>query len=143
MENFTPIASLSGGILVGLSAAVLLLLNGRIAGVSGIVGGLLDVARNDIGWRVAFILGLITGGLLLRLFAADLFEIAIDRSMIEFIFAGFLVGFGARLGSGCTSGHGVCGIGRLSTRSLVATIVFMAVAALTVYMMTHVFGGTG
>lgn len=141
MENFTPIASLIGGVLIGLSAAAILLLNGRIAGVSGIVGGLLTPVKNDFGWRAAFVIGLFTGGALLRMISPQLFEIAVERSTIVFALAGFLVGFGALLGSGCTSGHGVCGVGRFSPRSLVATAVFMAVGALTVYVVSHLFGG--
>jgi len=141
MENFTPIASLIGGLLVGFSASAMLLLNGRIAGVSGIVGGLLAPARNDVGWRAAFVIGLITGGALLQFFSPQLFQIAIDRSIVVFAVAGFFVGFGARLGSGCTSGHGVCGVSRLSPRSLLATGVFMSVGAFTVYLVSHLFGG--
>ena len=142
MENFTPIASVIGGILIGLSASVLLLFNGRIAGVSGIVGGLLTPAKNEVGWRVAFVVGLVTGGLILRFFSPGLFEIAIERSAVAFALAGFLVGFGARLGSGCTSGHGVCGVSRFSPRSLVATAIFIFVGATTVYFVAHVFGGS-
>lgn len=141
MENFTPIASLIGGLLIGFSASAVLFLNGRIAGVSGIVGGLLTPVKNDVGWRAAFVIGLITGGVLLRFFSPQLFHIAIERSTMAFALAGFLAGFGARLGSGCTSGHGVCGVGRLSPRSLVATGVFMSIGALTVYLVSHLFGG--
>ena len=141
METFTPIASLIGGILIGLSASALLFLDGRIAGVSGIVGGLVSPAKNDVGWRAAFVIGLITGGTLLRFFSPHLFEIAIERSAMAFAVAGFLVGFGSRLGNGCTSGHSVCGVSRLSPRSLVATAVFILVGALTVYVISHVFGG--
>jgi len=110
MEHFTPLASLIGGMLIGLSASMLLLFNGKIAGISGIIAGILSPAKNDTLWRIVFV-------------------------------AGLLVGFGTRLGNGCTSGHGVCGLSRFSQRSLLATVTFIATGALTVYIINHLLGG--
>ena len=152
MENLTPIASLLGGMLIGLSVSVMLLFNGKIAGISGIVGGILSPAQNDTKWRLLFLGGLLVGGMLVGsqtvsfssadFFAAeDVFAIEIERSWLALILAGLLVGFGSRFGSGCTSGHGVCGISRLSPRSLVATITFISTGALVVYIVNHLFGG--
>ncbi len=142
MENFTPLASLCGGMLIGLSAPLLLLCDGKIAGISGIVGGLLSPVHNDTAWRVLFVVGLLTGGLLFSLFFPHVFTFSIARSPGALIFAGLLVGFGTRLGNGCTSGHGVCGISRLSSRSLVATITFMITGIVTVYIINHLLGGS-
>jgi uncharacterized protein len=142
MENFTPIASLCGGMLIGLSAALLLLCDGKIAGISGIVGGLLSPTQNDTAWRVLFVGGLLAGGFLFTLFAPQVFTVSIARSPSALILAGLLVGFGTRLGNGCTSGHGVCGISRFSTRSIVATITFMLTGIVTVYIINHLFGGS-
>ena len=141
MENFTPIASLIGGILIGLSASAMLLFNGKIAGISGIVGGLVAFKKNDTAWRVAFVAGLVTGGFILRLLAPEAFKFGIARSGGALILAGFMVGLGARVGNGCTSGHGVCGISRFSVRSIVATIIFTAVGAVAVYVINHLLGG--
>lgn len=140
MTTFTPFASLAGGVLIGVAASLLLLLTGRMAGVSGIVGGIIDDA-GDRDWRVAFVVGLLAGGL--ALFALDpaAFRIAVVRSPGALVIAGLLVGFGTQLGSGCTSGHAVCGIGRGSPRGLVATLVFMLAGALTVYVVGHLLGG--
>lgn len=140
MENFTPVSALIGGGLIGLAAAVLLLFNGRIAGISGIVGDLLRPVGGDWGWRVAFVLGLIAGPLVYQLIAGRILSVTIDAQLPILIVGGFLVGFGTNLGSGCTSGHGVCGIARLSPRSIVATAVFMAAGGLTVYVSRHVVG---
>ncbi|HJL19911.1 MAG TPA: YeeE/YedE family protein [Sandaracinaceae bacterium LLY-WYZ-13_1] len=140
MENFTPIASSIGGVLIGLSASVLLLFNGRIAGISGIFSGLLSPKAGEVAWRFAFVLGLVLGGLALFLVAPSYFAITYDRTLWMVALAGLIVGFGVRLGSGCTSGHGVCGISRLSPRSLVATVTFMATGALTVFLV-RVLGG--
>ena len=138
--HFTPLSALFGGLLIGLSAAVLLLCNGRIAGISGIVGGLLQRYKaGDFAWRVAFVLGLVLAPVLYRLFA-ELPESRIDASWAMLVVAGVLVGFGSRLGSGCTSGHGVCGVSRLSPRSLVATATFMTTGFVAVYVVRHLLG---
>lgn len=138
MENFTPVSALIGGGLIGLAAAMLLIVNGRIAGVSGVVGDLLRPAGGDSGWRIAFLSGLIAGPLIYQLVAGQMLAVTIDAQLPVLIVAGFLVGFGTNLGSGCTSGHGVCGIARFSPRSLTATVVFMLAGALTVYIARHV-----
>lgn len=134
-------SSLLGGALIGLAAIALLAANGRIAGVSGIVGGLVTPARGDVAWRVCFVAGLVAGGICVRVLFVDPFR-GLDATPIAGLaLAGFLVGFGASLGSGCTSGHGVCGVSRLSPRSIVATITFMATGALTVFVVRHLLGG--
>jgi len=132
--HFTPWSSAAGGALIGLAAALLLLLNGRIAGISGIVGGLLPPARGDTGWRVAFVMGLATAPV-----AMFMYPVAprIDAGFGTLIVAGLLVGLGTSYGSGCTSGHGVCGLSRLSPRSLVATAAFMAAGIVTVFVARH------
>ena len=141
MENFTPVASLIGGILIGLSASALLVFNGKIAGVSGIVGGLVSLRRSDTLWRVAFMVGLVTGGFILRLLVPQAFDFGIVRSGGALVLAGFMVGLGARVGNGCTSGHGVCGISRFSVRSIVATVIFILAGAAGVYFVNHLLGG--
>ena len=133
---FTPWQSAAGGLLIGLSAALFVLFNGRIAGISGILGGLLRASRGDVGWRVAFIAGLVGAPLLYGLFAT-LPDVQVDAGYGALAAAGLLVGIGTRYGSGCTSGHGVCGISRLSPRSLVATGLFMAAGFLTVFVARH------
>lgn len=135
---FTPWPALAGGLLIGLAAVMFVLLNGRIAGISGVLGGLLKPAPGDIGWRVAFVLGIVASPLAYRLFAA-LPKLQIDADYGLLIVAGLLVGVGTRLGSGCTSGHGVCGLSRLSPRSLVATLTFMGAGFATVFAMRHLF----
>jgi uncharacterized membrane protein YedE/YeeE len=142
MEHFTPIASLGGGMLIGLSAALLLLCEGKIAGISGIVGGLLSPTTGDTAWRALFLAGLMTGGLFFSLFAPQVFAISMARSTGALLLAGLLVGFGTRLGNGCTSGHGVCGVSRLSPRSIVATITFLLTGIVTVYIINHLLGGS-
>ena len=137
-EHFTPIWSLAGGILIGLSAALLLLLNGRIAGISGILGGLLHPRSDDVLWRLAFILGLIFAPAVVAAFM-PLPVPTIDASAEVLVIGGLLVGIGTRYGGGCTSGHGVCGLGRRSLRSLVATLTFMATGILTVFVIRHVW----
>ena len=134
--HFTPWTSLAGGLLIGAAAAMFLLLNGRIAGISGILGGLLRPKDGDTGWRVAFIAGLIAAPLLYQL-ATPLPAVNIDASTAELVVAGLLVGVGTRYGSGCTSGHGVCGLSRLSPRSIVATAAFMAAGFATVFIVRH------
>lgn len=140
MENFTPVSALIGGLLIGASAALFLVLNGRIAGISGILGGLLQPSRDDLGWRIAFLAGLLAAPLVYAAAGAAMPSVSIEASVPLLILAGLLVGFGTRLGAGCTSGHGVCGIGRGSPRSLAATGIFMATAILTVFVVRHVLG---
>jgi uncharacterized membrane protein YedE/YeeE len=137
--SFTPWRSLTGGLLIGISVALFLLLNGRIAGISGILGGLLDWPKNDIGWRVSFLIGLVVSPLLYEVFT-ERPGIIVATSSGWLIIAGLLVGFGTQLGSGCTSGHGVCGLSRGSRRSLIATAVFMAAGIASVYVVRHVTG---
>jgi len=138
--HFTPFAALIGGLLIGTASVVLLWFNGRIAGISGIVGGLVRPRTGEVGWRVAFLLGLMLAPWLYGVFH-PLPEIQVQASTGLLIVAGLLVGFGTRYGSGCTSGHGVCGLSRFSLRSLVATLCFMLVGAVTVFMVRHVLGG--
>jgi uncharacterized membrane protein YedE/YeeE len=140
MANFTPVASFLGGILIGCAAALLWLVNGRIAGISGILGNLLTVRHGDIAWRIAFLLGLICAPWL-YLALAGTPGIRVEASIPVILAGGMLVGFGTRLGSGCTSGHGVCGIARLSIRSVVATCLFMATGCITVFVTRHILGG--
>lgn len=140
MTEFTPISSLIGGILIGLSSLLMLGFNGRIAGISGIVGGLWGASPSERGWRAAFLAGLLGGGLLVLLVAPRAFGDGSPASMPFIIVAGLLVGFGTRTGGGCTSGHGVCGMSRLSARSIVATLIFMTVAAITVLLTYHPAG---
>ena len=138
-EHFTPWSSLTGGLLIGAAAAILLLFNGRIAGVSGILGGLLRPMAGDIGWRMAFVLGLV-GAPLVYGFATPLPFVHVDADTTTLIVAGLLVGVGTRYGSGCTSGHGVCGLSRLSPRSMAATAAFMLAGFVTVFIARHLFG---
>ena len=140
--HFTPWASLAGGILIGLATALLLLANGRVAGISGILGGLLRPAvasSGDIAWRVTFILGLFVAPLVWLTMRA-MPPAQIDHSPALLAVGGLLVGIGTRFGNGCTSGHGVCGIARLSPRSLLATVCFLAAGFVTVYIVRHVLG---
>ena len=134
--DFTPWPALAGGLILGLAVAAFVLLNGRIAGISGIVGGLLRPAPGDRAWRLAFLLGLV-GAPLLYGAAAPLPAARVDANVPLLIGAGLLVGLGARYGAGCTSGHGVCGVARLSPRSLVATAVFVAAGFGTVFVVRH------
>ena len=135
-SEFTPWASLFGGLLIGLSAALFVLFNGRIAGISGVLGGLLRPLRGDVAWRIAFLVGLLGAPLVYGTFAT-LPEAHIDASTGILVVAGLLVGVGTRYGSGCTSGHGVCGLSRRSPRSLVATASFMLAGFVTVYVVRH------
>lgn len=141
MENFTPYSALLGGMLIGVSASWLLLATGRIAGISGILGGLLVSPADEKLWRALFVGGLIGGCWLVRMASGDAIAVTISASTKELVLAGLLVGIGTRAGSGCTSGHGVCGIARLSPRSIAATLTFMASGALTVFVMRHLLGG--
>jgi uncharacterized membrane protein YedE/YeeE len=137
--NFTPVSALAGGVMIGVAAAAFALLNGRIAGVSGIVGGLLRPAPGDAAWRVAFIAGLALAPWAYAALA-PLPESTIDAGYPVVVIAGLLVGIGTRYGAGCTSGHGVCGVARLSRRSVVATGLFMVAGFATVFVMRHVIG---
>jgi uncharacterized protein len=137
------LSALVGGALIGLSASLLLLFNGRIAGISGIAGGLLSQrSRAELAWRITFMAGLVGGGFLLRALWPQTLGAAIAPGAAWAVAAGLLVGFGTRLGNGCTSGHGVCGVARGTTRSLVATLTFMATGAVTVFLVRHFLGGT-
>ncbi|MFT5685507.1 MAG: putative membrane protein YedE/YeeE [Myxococcota bacterium] len=140
MENFTPLASTIGGVLIGISASMMLLLSGRIAGISGILGGLLG-GSDDSSSRVAFLSGLMAGGIVLLVAAPEVFAMDIVRSPAALVIAGVLVGVGTRMGSGCTSGHGVCGLARLSTRSLVATVTFIGAGVVCATIVTQLLGG--
>jgi uncharacterized protein len=141
MANFTPISAAVGGALIGLSAALLMLLNGRIAGVTGIVAGVFDPRGGDRLWRMAFVFGLIAAPLSAVALGLRMPALQLPSSLIVIAAAGLLVGFGTRLSNGCTSGHGVCGIARLSPRSLIATGIFMAAAMIVVAVTRHVIGG--
>ena len=144
MENFTPVPAAIGGVLIGLSAALLWVAMGRIAGISGILGGLIGgmgtTRTREIVWRLAFLGGLVAAPLLYRLGGGELPEPSVATAPGLLIAAGLLVGFGTRMGSGCTSGHGVCGLARLSRRSLAATALFMGSAAVTVFVVRHLIG---
>lgn len=142
MHNFTPLTALFGGVLIGLSASAMLLLDGKIAGISGILAGVLKPVTNDTAWRICFLAGLLAGGLLLRILLPGAFDFGIIRPLPLLTIAGLLVGFGTRLGSGCTSGHGVCGVSRLSPRSLVATGTFIVMGALVVSLINHLIGSS-
>ena len=135
-NNFTPWTSLLGGLIIGLATVLFLMFNGRIAGISGIVGGLLNSKKGDILWRIAFVAGLVLSPLIFGL-VFSMPKVQIEASYPLLIVAGLLVGIGTRYGSGCTSGHGVCGLSRRSPRSIVATIAFMLAGFVTVYIIRH------
>ena len=139
--SFTPIPSLLGGMILGLAAALYIFLHGRILGVSGIVAGLLHPKVIDSAWRLSLVLGLISAPFLAALFFGIIPIVEIDSSWIAIVIAGLLVGFGAHYGSGCTSGHGICGLARLSPRSLVATLAFMSAGFVMVFIIRHLVGG--
>jgi hypothetical protein len=141
MANFTPLSAAIGGALIGLSSVLLMLLTGRIAGISGIFAGLLNVRAGDKGWRIAFIAGLILAPLLAGWIGYGMPMPQLPASWTVIIAGGLLVGFGTRMGDGCTSGHGICGIARLSGRSIAATVIFMLTAVATVAVSRHMFGG--
>jgi uncharacterized membrane protein YedE/YeeE len=137
MQNLTALASLIGGLLIGLSASAMLLFDGKITGISGIFAGILSPTKGDTVWKVCFLAGLIVGGVLLRLFLPHAFDFGVVPSWGVLALAGLLVGVGARLGNGCTSGHGICGVSRLSARSIVATVTFVASGAVVVFVVNH------
>lgn len=141
MHDFTPLSGAIGGALIGLAAALLLAFNGRIAGISGIVGGLLPPRAGDMAWRLLFVAGLALGALLVRLSSGAPLAQTSGTSTLMLALGGVLVGFGSRLGAGCTSGHGICGLARLSPRSMVAVGTFMASAMITVFVLRHFPGG--
>lgn len=141
MENFSPYSGLIGGILIGIASTLLLLANGRIAGISGIVGGLLTPQRGEAGWQAMFVVGLLIGAFAYMLVQGEPLTVTIKTSWPMMAIAGFLVGVGTRMGGGCTSGHGVCGVARLSRRSMIATVIFVASAIVTVFITRHLGGG--
>lgn len=141
MTEFTPVTGLIGGLFIGIASVLMLWGSGRMTGISGIFGGVLTPSKGDFGWRAAFIAGLLVGALVWRLASGDPLPVDLQVSWPVMIVAGLLVGFGSRLGSGCTSGHGVCGLARLSPRSMVAVVTFMLSAAITTFVVRHVIGG--
>ncbi|HUI35763.1 MAG TPA: YeeE/YedE family protein [Stellaceae bacterium] len=141
MENFTPLSALVGGVLIGLSASLLWLTTGRVAGISGVLGGLLGPERGDVNWRLAFLAGLMAAPLFVAAATGALPTVTIAASWPTLVLGGLLVGFGTRLGGGCTSGHGVCGVARLSPRSLLATLLFMSAGATVAIIVRHGFAG--
>jgi uncharacterized membrane protein YedE/YeeE len=140
MHNFTPTPALIGGVLIGLASAILMLTDGKVAGISGILGGVLRPAPGDAAWRWTFLVGLLLGGVALRLVRPEVFGPSV-ASVGAVAAAGLMVGIGTRLGNGCTSGHGVCGNSRLSLRSMLATVTFIATGAITVFVVKRVLGG--
>ena len=146
MTEFTPMASLTGGVLIGVSAVLLLAFNGRIAGISGISSALLPpwgqrMAQGDIAWRLAFVVGLMAAPLLVQTVTGEPIQQTVSSNVKLMVIAGLVTGFGSVFGGGCTSGHGVCGMSRLSMRSITATMTFMATGIITVFIMRHVLGG--
>lgn len=145
ISGFTPLSAALGGALIGAAAVLLMALHGRIAGISGIVAGILAPIRGegraDFSWRAAFVAGLFAAPLMVRVARPDIIAIATPHPLWMMALGGLLVGYGARLGSGCTSGHGVCGLARLSKRSLAATATFMTTAIVTVFIVHRIFGG--
>ena len=138
MENFTPYSALFGGILIGLGASLFMFLNGRIAGISGMLKGLLTPSTVlDNSWRVAFVIGLVSAGLVYQTLVPTKSLPAENTSLIILVLGGLLVGFGTAMGTGCTSGHGVCGLSRFSLRSLIATVIFLSTGIVTVYVLRH------
>ena len=139
VEDFNPLNGFLGGLMIGAGALLLLLCNGRIAGISGIMGNLFANAR-ETGWRLAFLVGLVAAPFIWLVATDGSYNIEITDSVLLLVAGGLLVGFGTRMGSGCTSGHGVCGLGRASPRSITATLIFIGIAMVTVYVMRHVIG---
>lgn len=140
MENFTPYSAVAGGALIGLSVSLLLLYNGRMAGISGIMNGLFSAPKKEEIWRRLFLSGLILGAFIFQFFSNGSLQLRQDYPVLLIILGGFLVGFGTRMGSGCTSGHGICGIANFSIRSITATITFMLSGMLTVYIIKQLLG---
>jgi len=140
LENFSPLSALAGGALIGVSIIILLLFNGRMAGISGIMNGIFISPQNEKTWRFVFLIGLILGAVLFQALSPDVFSARQGYPLWLVAVGGFLVGIGTRLGSGCTSGHGICGIANLSKRSIFATITFMATGMICVYVIKHVLG---
>jgi uncharacterized membrane protein YedE/YeeE len=143
LENFTPVSALLGGALIGLSVSLLLLLNGRMAGISGIMNGVFSAPKKEEMWRAIFLVGLVLGAVIFQFITNDSLQLRENYPVLLMIVGGFLVGFGTRMGSGCTSGHGICGIANFSVRSITATITFMASGGMTVYILRHLLGVTG
>jgi hypothetical protein len=141
MTNFTPLSAAIGGALIGLAAVMLMLLAGRVAGIAGITAGILGIGSIDRAWRIAFIAGLILAPIAAMLAGYAVPIPQMPASWVVIVASGLLVGFGTRLGSGCTSGHGICGFSRLSKRSIAATAIFIGTAVVTVALMRHVIGG--
>lgn len=135
------INALIGGAIIGIAVSLMLVFNGRVAGISGIISGVLKPQKNDLFWRVAFLLGLLTGGIVLKVFRPDVFVLASNMTKLDYVIAGLLVGFGTLLGNGCTSGHGVCGISRLSMRSIMATVTFISFGVLSLLIFKILRGG--
>ena len=138
MENFTPLSATAGGVLIGISVTLLLLFNGRIGGVSGIMNGALFAPKGDRIWRLTFLVGLVLGAFIFHLLAPDFTVLRQGYPLLLLGLGGFLIGLGTRIGGGCTSGHGICGIANLSIRSLIATLTFMATGMITVYTIRHI-----
>ena len=141
MQNFTPLISLAGGIIIGCASLLLLFSIQRIAGISGIIGGLFPVIRQDLTWRLFFVAGLLLGGFVLAAVYPNSLAINLTYSTPALVVAGLLVGFGSRLGNGCTSGHGICGLGRLSSRSMIAVVTFMTTGIISAVMVGQIFSG--
>ena len=141
MEHFTPTSAFLGGVMIGGAALLLMAFNGRVAGVSGVLGGVLDARADDVSWRLSFVAGLVLGALAYQAVGGSLAAVEIEAGWPLVIAGGLLVGFGTHRGRGCTSGHGVCGNALLSARSLAATLVFMAAGVATVFVLRHVVGG--
>ena len=140
MENFTPVSALLGGALIGLSVSLLLMLNGRMAGISGIMNGLFSSPKKEEIWRGLFLVGLVIGAVIFQLLTNDSLQLRQDYPKVLLIVGGFLVGIGTRMGSGCTSGHGICGIANFSVRSITATITFMLSGMVSVFIVKHIAG---
>ena len=138
MENFTPLSAITGGALIGISVTLLLLFNGRIGGVSGIMNGVICAPKSDRIWRMIFLAGLVLGAFIFQLPMPDFNVPRQNYSFLLLGLGGFLIGFGTRMSGGCTSGHGICGIATLSIRSVIATLTFMASGMMTVYIIRHI-----